>query len=192
MKFIKYFVLITLLIPFSIQSQVKKNLEIGLDYGYRLNQFNLIIGYKLIPNNLTLNLDLNDDKYQGYGTGLHFDYYPLEKNIINPFVGFGISRNVGRKYSFDRVTDSVTDFEISGANYIAPFIGLKYNDVMVDVKKVARMGMFIKIGYKNNFSSSPNVSYISGPEDNSKLNDIHNYIKNGIIGSIGVIISWGK
>ncbi|MES2543269.1 MAG: hypothetical protein V4548_00165 [Bacteroidota bacterium] len=183
----KALILLTFLLSLSVRSQVKEKLGIGLYYGYRLNQGTLFFEYKVLKNHFILNGDLSIDKYQSFGIGFHSEYYPITKSTIKPFIGIGISRNVGRLYSYDRETDVVSIFSISDANYLTPSLGVRFEDVIKDKIRNKTISLFLKIGYKNNIMSNPNVRFVSGVEDNQKMIDIENYIKDGIVLSIGAI-----
>ena len=131
------------MLPFSLNGQKKSNFEAGISYGYRLNSGNAFAGYRIAAINSVLNVDLNLDKYLSYGYGIHLDYYPLKKTIISPFIGVGVSRSIGREYNFDREESETTFFDISPTNYTTPSLGVRYNNVMVDIRKSTTMALFI-------------------------------------------------
>lgn len=158
----------------------------GISYGYKLNNGAVEADYK-ITNKLTCNANLSLDKYMGSGMGIGFYYYPFDKKF-NPFAGIGYVYTTGTVYS----DDSFLNIKISPNSFSIPWMGIRYNDFGKNNTNGEKnyFSYFLKAGYKYGLKTNTEAYVTKGSADNTLLDRINRYKKDGVVISIGILYNF--
>jgi hypothetical protein len=172
-------------------SQIGQKFAFGMSYGYRLNMGSFSVDYNF-SGKAVITGEFSVDKYMGGGIGLGSYFYPLnEKSKFRPLIGISYTRTFGGKAGYGDDANS-TIINVQDANYLTPWIGVRYNEFGKDPVNGKSLSLIFKVGYKIATPYFPKTDHVSGPQMPEKIDAINNYIENGFVGSIGLILNLPK